>query len=207
MSTKSTSTKRTRRLLLCVCGGYQAHTVPAFIVSLLRHFADDVQVVLSRSAATLVAKDAVEVASRNPVFMDMADRAGGIYVPHIELTRNADLTLVYPASVNLIGKLANGIADALIPALLLASEIPTVLVPVANESMIAHPATRRNLETLRRDGYLVLDPPNAIEIASRKEIDERVGPFPYPALLMCLSSVAAGNLAATPSRAKATGRE
>lgn len=196
------STSRAKRLLLCVCGGYQAHTVPAFILSLLRHFADDVQVVLSRTAATLVARDAVEVASRNPVFVDMSERAGGVYVPHIELTRKTDLTLVYPASVNLIGKLAHGIADELIPALLLASETPTIIVPVANESMIRHPATKRNLEILRADGYLVVDPPSAIEIASREDIDERVGPFPYPALLLCLSAVASGKLQATPARPK-----
>jgi len=189
-------------MLLCVCGGYQAHTVPGFVVALLRHFADDVQVVLSRSAATLVARDAVEVASRNPVFVEMTDRAAGMYVPHIELTRGADLVLVYPATVNLIGKLANGIADELIPALLLASEIPAVIVPVTNESMALHPATRRNLEVLRADGYLVIDPPEAIEIATREGLDQHMGPFPYPALLMCLSAVAAGTLPATPIRPK-----
>lgn len=187
-------------MLLCVCGGYQAHTVPGFVVALLRHFADDVQVVLSRSAATMVARDAVEVASRNPVFVEMTDRAAGIYVPHIELTRGADLVLVYPATVNLIGKLANGIADELIPAMLLASEIPAVIVPVANESMILHPATRRNLEVLRSDGYLVVDPPKALEIATREGLDERVGAFPYPELLMYLSAVAAGKHSAMPAR-------
>jgi len=194
------TTSRVKKLLLCVCGGYHAHTVPAFVVQLLRHFADDVQVVLSRAATSLVAKDAVEVASRNPVFVDMNDRAGGIYVPHIELTRGADLVLVYPATVTLIGKLANGIADELIPALLIASEIPAVIVPVSNESMIAHPSTRRNLATLRSDGYLVMDPPKALEIATREDIDERVGPFPYPDLLMYLSAVAAGKHPATPKR-------
>lgn len=194
------TTSRVRKLLLCVCGGYQAHTVPGFIVQLLRHFADDVQVVLSRSAATLVARDAVEVASRNPVFVEMNDRGAGIYVPHIELARSADLILVYPASVNLMGKLAHGIADELIPALLLAAEKPTVIVPVANESMITHPATMRNLEILRKDGYVVVDPPKAMEIAAREDIDERVGPFPYPALLMCLSAVVSGSLPATPAR-------
>jgi len=189
-------------MLLCVCGGYQAHTVPGFVVALLRHFADDVQVVLSRSAATMVARDAVEVASRNAVFVEMTDRAAGIYVPHIELTRGADLVLVYPATVNLIGKLANGIADELIPAMLLACEVPAVIVPVANESMILHPATRRNLEVLRGDGYLVVDPPKALEIATREGLDERVGPFPYPDLLMYLSAVAAGKHAAMPARRK-----
>jgi phosphopantothenoylcysteine decarboxylase/phosphopantothenate--cysteine ligase len=196
------TTHRARKVLLCVCGGYQAYTVPGFVVALLRHFADDVQVVLSRAAARLVSPDAVEIASRNRVFVDMFDRTDDIFVPHIELSRDTDLTLVYPATVNLIGKLAHGIADELIPALLLASETPTVIVPVANESMIAHPSTVRNLETLRRDGYLVVDPPSSVEIASRKDIDERVGPFPYPALLMCLSAVASGSLSATPVRPK-----
>jgi len=196
------STIRVRKLLLCVCGGYHAQTVPGFVVQLLRHFADDVQVVLSRAAASLVARDAVEVASRNPVFVDMNDRAGGIYVPHIELTRNTDLVLVYPATVNLVGKLANGIADELIPALLLASEIPAVIVPVSNDSMISHPATQRNLAVLRSDGYLVLDPPQAVEIATREDIDERVGPFPYPALLLCMSAAAARTISATPARPK-----
>jgi len=111
--------------------------------------------------------------------------------------------LVYPATVNLIGKLANGIADELIPAMLLASEIPAVIVPVANESMILHPATQRNLQVLRSDGYLVVDPPKALEIATREGLDERVGPFPYPELLMYLSAVAAGKHSAMPVRPKA----
>lgn len=195
-------TKKVRKLLLCVCGGYQAHTVPGFIVALLQHFADDVKVVLSRSALSMVARDAVEVASRNPVFVEMTDRAEGVYVPHIELTRDVDLTLVYPATANLVGKLANGIADELIPALLIASTTPTVIVPVANDNMTDHPAVKRNIEVLRRDGYLVIDPPASIEIATREGLEEHAGPFPYPPLLMFLSAVASGKVAAVPNRSK-----
>jgi len=194
------ATSRVRKLLLCVCGCYQANTIPGFIIALLQHFADDVQVVLSRTAATMVARDAVEVASRNPVFVEMTDRAAGIYVPHIELTRNTDLTLVFPATVNLIGKLANGIADELIPALLLASTKPTVIVPVANENMLSHPATQRNVEIVRGYGYVVIDSPRGIEIATREGIDEHTAPFPYPPLLMYLSAVIAGNIPAVPTR-------
>lgn len=196
------SKRRANKLLLCVCGGYHAYTIPNFVIALLRHFADDVQVVLSRAGEKLVSRDSIEIASRNQVFVDMFDRSDDIYVPHIELTRNTDLTLVYPATVNLIGKLAHGIADELIPALLLASEIPTVIVPVANESMMAHPATIRNLETLRGDGYIVVNPPLSLEIASREDIDDRVGPFPYPTLLTCLSAVLTGSLSAIPTRTK-----
>lgn len=191
---------RAKCLVLCVCGGYQAHTIPSFVVALRRHFADEVRVVLSHAAAKLVARDAVEVAARNPVFVEMDDKAGGIYVPHIELTQGADLVLVYPASVNLLGKLAHGIADELIPALLLASEVPAVIVPVSNRAMVRHPATQRNLATLRADGYVVLEPPDAVEIANPEELDDRVGPFPYPALLLCMASVVAGALKAHPAR-------
>ncbi|APV48483.1 hypothetical protein BWI17_01540 [Betaproteobacteria bacterium GR16-43] len=187
--------------MLCVCGGYQAHTVPGFILSLRRHVADEVQVVLSHAAASLVARDAVEIASRNPVFVEMSDRAGGVYVPHIELSKGVDITLVFPATVNLLGKLANGIADELIPALLMASESPTIIVPVGNRSLIAHPATQRNLKTLRADGYLVVDPPDAVEVSSAEDIDERIGPFPYPALQMCMSAVLSGSLPAKAQRA------
>ena len=151
--------------------GYHAHTVPGFVISLLRHVADDVQVVMSRAA---------EIASRNPVFVDMFDRADGIYVPHIELTRDADLTLVYPATMSLIGKLAHGIADELIPALLIASESPTVIVPVANDSMLAHPATVRNLVTLREDGYVVIRaPPRSRSLRARTSTSASAR-FPTP---------------------------
>jgi phosphopantothenoylcysteine decarboxylase/phosphopantothenate--cysteine ligase len=199
------ATTRAKKMVLCVCGGYQAHTVPGFILALRRHFADEVQVAMSHAAAQLVARDAVEVASRNPVFVEMNDRGGGVYVPHIELTRGADLVLVYPATANLVGKLAHGIADELIPALLMASEAPAIIVPVANRSMAAHPAMRRNLKILREDGYLVVDPPEAIEVAAPEDL-ERVGPFPFPSLLLCMSSVVAGSVPATPSRARITAR-
>lgn len=201
------ATTRAKRMLLCVCGGYQAHTVPGFVLALRRHFADEVQVVLSRAAATMVARDAVEVASRHPVFVEMDERAGGVYVPHIELSRGADLTLVYPATANLVGKLANGIADELIPALLMASESPTIIVPVANKAMASHPAMRRNLATLRADGYIVLDPPDAVEVGAPAELDERVGVFPYPALLLCMSAALSGSVRAAPARAPVTARE
>ena len=69
----------------------------------------------------MVSPYAVEVASRNRVFVDIEETADGIYVPHIEPGRNIDLVVVYPASVNIIGKVANGIADKLISTLILAT--------------------------------------------------------------------------------------
>jgi phosphopantothenoylcysteine decarboxylase/phosphopantothenate--cysteine ligase len=184
--------RRARRLLLCATGGYECYALPGFVLSLLRHFADDVQVVLSRAAAGLVSKAAVEVASRHQVFVDMDDTGPDVFVPHIELGRGVDLVVVYPATVNVVGKVANGVTDELIPALILATAAPVVFVPVANPLMWSHPAARRNLKTLREDGYVVLPPLPAVEVATREGLGKTEGPFPLPTLLARMSSVLSG---------------
>ena len=185
--------RRARRLLLCATGGYQCYALPGFVLSLLRHFADDVQVVLSRAAAGLVSKAAVEAASRHPVFVELDDTSPDVFVPHIELGRGVDLVLVYPATVNVVGKVANGVADELIPALILATPAPVFFVPVANALMWGHPAARRNLKTLREDGYVVLPPLPGVEVATREGLEELEGPFPLPTLLARMSSVLSGS--------------
>src|SRR5262245_7550190 len=136
---------RARRVLLCASGAYVVYGLPRIILQLLRHFADDVQVVLSRAAATMVSTYAVEVASRNKVFIEMDDRGDGVYVPHIELARNADLIVVFPASVNILGKVANGIADEVISALVLAVEVPVRFVLVSYPDMIVLRSVPRHL--------------------------------------------------------------
>ena len=102
-----TSRVRARRLLLCATGGYECYALPGFVMKLLRHVADDVQVVLSRAAARMVQPHAVEVASRNSVYVEMDDTGKDVFVPHIELPRRSDLVLVYPATVNVLGKVAS----------------------------------------------------------------------------------------------------
>jgi phosphopantothenoylcysteine synthetase/decarboxylase len=135
---------------------------------------------------------AVQAASRHPVYTEMEDTGPDVFVPHIELGRNVDLVLVYPATVNIVGKVAQGIADELIAALIFATPAPVIFVPVANEAMWAHPAVRRNLETLRSDGYVVLPPLPAVEVATREGLTELRDPFPYPSLLARMAAVASG---------------
>lgn len=201
MRRQAPRTRRARRLLLCATGGYQCYALPGFVLSLLRHFADDVQVVLSRAAARLVSKAAVEAASRHPVFVEMDDTGPDVFVPHIELGRNVDLVLVYPATVNVVAKVAHGVADELIPALILATTAPVFFVPVANALMWGHPAARRNVKTLREDGYVVLPPLPGVEVATREGLEELEGPFPLPTLLARMSAALAGSSqAGTPRR-------
>jgi phosphopantothenoylcysteine synthetase/decarboxylase len=184
--------RKAGRLLLCAAGGYQSYALPGFVLSLLKHVAEDVQVVLSRSAAKLVSRYAVEVASRHTVYVEMEDTGPDVFVPHIELGRAADVVLVYPATVNILGKVAQGIADELIAALILATSAPTVFVPGVNPGMWTHPAVARNVATLRSDGYLVLEPPPVVEVATREGMDAIRDPFPFPTLFAQISALVAG---------------
>jgi phosphopantothenoylcysteine synthetase/decarboxylase len=181
--------KRARRMLLCASGAYVCYGLPRIVLHLLRHVADDVQVVLSPAAAKLVSPYALEVASRNRVFVDMDDRGDGIYVPHIELGRNVDLIVVFPATVNILGKVANGIADELISALILAAEVPVIFVPVSNPAMIEHPAVQRNIERLQSDGYVVTPPLAGPEVATREGMELLGETFPIPSLLLQMAAV------------------
>ena len=190
------SKKRARRVVLCAAGGYQVYALPGFVLSLIHHFADDVQVVMSRAAEKLTSRYAVEVASRHPVFVEMDDKSADVYVPHIELGRDADLILVYPATVNVLSKVAQGITDELIPALIIAASAPVFFVPVTNPAMWAHPAVQRNVRTLRDDGYVVLPPLPVVEVATREGLADIHDVFSLPTLLAQMSAAISGTLPA-----------
>jgi phosphopantothenoylcysteine decarboxylase/phosphopantothenate--cysteine ligase len=180
--------RRAKRILLCAAGGYQVYSLPGFILSLLKNFADEVQVVLSPAAAKMTSIYSIEVATRRPVYVEMDDKGPDVYVPHIELARDVDLILVYPATVSIMGKIANGIADELIAAIVVAAEVPVFFVPIANPAMLAHPAVERNIEQLRQDGYVVLPSPPSVEIATREGLMDAGSHFPLPTLLMRMAS-------------------
>jgi phosphopantothenoylcysteine synthetase/decarboxylase len=186
-------TRRARRMVLCAAGGFQVYSLPGFILALLKHVADDVQVVLSRAASGLVSRAAVEVASRHTAFVEMSDFGDGVYVPHIELTRDADFIIVYPATANIIGKVAQGIADELISTLIIAADIPVFFVPIMNPAMWNHPAVQRNVRTLENDGYTVLPLIDNIEVATREGLEQTSEGFPLPTLLLRLQAAMAGS--------------
>jgi phosphopantothenoylcysteine decarboxylase/phosphopantothenate--cysteine ligase len=183
------SKKRARRILLCATGAYIVYTLPRIIMHLLHHVADDVQVVLSREAAKMVSRQSVAATSRNHVFVELDESAAGVFVPHVELARDADIILVYPATVNILGKVANGIADDLISALIIAAETPVIFVPVSNPAMLDHPAVQRNTERLKADGYVVLPPMLGPEVATREHMDRIGEGFPMPTLLMQMQAL------------------
>jgi phosphopantothenoylcysteine decarboxylase/phosphopantothenate--cysteine ligase len=144
-------------VLLGVTGGIGAYKVPE-LVRLLRAGGAGVTVVLTRAAEWFVTPGALQTVSERPVYTQLfkPQRVDGI--EHIDLARGADLLLVAPATANIIGKFAHGIADDFLTTLYLACRCPVTLAPAMNTAMYQHPAVQANLATLQERGVRLLGP-------------------------------------------------
>jgi phosphopantothenoylcysteine decarboxylase / phosphopantothenate---cysteine ligase len=148
---------RGKKILLCVSGGIAVFKAAA-LTSKLTQAGLDVKVILSESASKFVTPLTFQALSRNDVHIDTFDEKNSKVIAHIDLADWADLIVVAPATANIIGKLANGIADNMITTTLLAATAPVWIAPAMNVHMYDHPAVRKNLETLRSYGYGFIEP-------------------------------------------------
>ena len=144
-----------RRILLGVTGGIAAYK-SAWIARLLTQAGAAVDVVLTRSASEFIGPITFEALTGRPVFTALI--AEGHALDHIKLARAADAVVVAPATADFIARAANGQADELLTACLLAVTAPVLIVPAMNDRMWAHRQTRANVIHLRELGYTVLDP-------------------------------------------------
>eukprot|EP01105_Mastigella_eilhardi_P013340 TRINITY_DN3033_c1_g1_i1.p2 TRINITY_DN3033_c1_g1~~TRINITY_DN3033_c1_g1_i1.p2 ORF type:complete len:216 (+),score=57.59 TRINITY_DN3033_c1_g1_i1:374-1021(+) len=144
------------RVLLCVCGGIAAYKAASLCSRLHSRLSADVRVALTRNATRLVAPATFEALSGNPAMVDtfaprVLPAAGSTSACHLSLAAFAQAVVVAPATANVIGKLANGIADDLVTTALLARRAgcPLVLCPAMNAAMWANPAVCANVARLR----------------------------------------------------------
>lgn len=149
--------KDPRRILLAISGGIAAYKTPE-IVRLLRRAGHEVRCVLTPSAERFVAPLSLQAVSGHSVRQDLFDPGEEGEIDHIELADWADLILVAPCTANLMAKMAHGLADDLVTAVLLATRAPVIIAPAMNVNMWNHPATQVNLETLRRRGLPIVGP-------------------------------------------------
>jgi phosphopantothenoylcysteine decarboxylase / phosphopantothenate---cysteine ligase len=118
----------------------------------------DVAAIMTRSARKFVGEVTFEAITRRPVITDQFARGANADIEHIALATEAGLLLIAPATANVIGKLANGIADDFLTSLYLATRAPVLLAPAMNTNMLEHPAVQRNLQTLAARGVQFVDP-------------------------------------------------
>ena len=147
----------TRRVLLIVSGGIAAYKALE-LVRLLRRRGIAVRAVLTESARQFVTPLSLGVLTEDHVYGDMFDLKEEREIGHIQLSRQADLIVIAPATANILARMAAGIADDLATTILLATDKPVLAVPAMNVRMWHHRATQRNLATLRGDGIHILEP-------------------------------------------------
>lgn len=148
---------KTKRIVLGMTGGIAAFKA-AELTRLMVKASAHIQVVMSEAAQRFVTATTMQALSGNPVYSDLWDPSIANGMAHIELSRDADLIIVAPASADFMAKLANGLADDLLSTLCLARDCPLMIAPAMNRQMWEHPATQRNVATLRNDGVIVIGP-------------------------------------------------
>lgn len=146
-----------KRILLIISGGIAAFKALDIIRLLMKQGAS-VKVVLTRHATEFVSPLTISTLTGEPALTELFDLTRESEIGHIELSRDADLLVVAPATANLMAKMANGIADDLASTTLLATDKRVLIAPAMNVRMWMHPATRRNLATLKADGVHVIGP-------------------------------------------------
>ena len=159
-----------KRILLIVGGGIAAYKA-LDLIRRLRERGAAVRCVMTAAAQQFVTPLSVGALSADHVFTDLFDRQDEQDIGHIRLARDADAIVVAPATADLMAKLANGLANDLACAVLLATDKPVLMAPAMNPRMWAHPATRRNRATLEKDGINFVGPSKG-EMAESNEAGE-----------------------------------
>ena len=159
-----------KRILLIIAGGIAAYK-SLDLIRRLRERGASVRAILTKAGQEFVTPLSVGALTADHVFLDLFDRLDEHDVGHIRLARECDLVVVAPATADLMAKMAGGHANDLASAVLLATDKPVLLAPTMNPTMWAHAATRRNQETLARDGIGFVGP-NRGEMAESNEAGE-----------------------------------
>ncbi len=146
-----------KRIALGVTGGIAAYKA-AELVRLLVKQGASVQVAMTEAATHFVTPTTFQALSGNRVFTEQWDSGVANSMAHIQLSRDADVLLIAPASADFLAKVANGIADNLLTTLTLARDCPLLVAPAMNRQMWTNPATQRNMATLLSDNVTVLGP-------------------------------------------------
>jgi phosphopantothenoylcysteine decarboxylase/phosphopantothenate--cysteine ligase len=146
-----------KKIILGISGSIAVYKAADWVRELRRAGAE-VRVVMTEGAARFVTPLTFAALSGNKVYEGMFDPHDAEQIPHINLAAEADLILIAPATAQTIARLAHGMADDLLSALVLANQSPVIICPAMNSNMYLNPATQNNLAQVREYGYRVVDP-------------------------------------------------
>ena len=146
-----------KTVVMGVTGGIACYKA-ANIVSMLKKLGANVHVLMTKSATQFVSPLTFQTLSKNRVVTDMFDAPNHWEVEHISLAESADIFLIAPATANIIGKIANGIADDMLSTTVMATKAKVVIAPAMNSNMYENPIVQKNIEYLKSLGYIFVNP-------------------------------------------------
>ena len=146
-----------KTVLLGVSGSIAAYKI-AYLASALKKLNADVHVLMTQNATNFINPITFETLTGNKCLVDTFDRNFEFSVEHVSLAKKADVVLIAPASANVIGKLAHGIADDMLTTTVMACKCKKIISPAMNTNMFENPIVQDNLKTLEHYGYEVINP-------------------------------------------------
>lgn len=146
-----------KNIVLGVCGGISAYK-SAELVGKLKREGYEVDVIMTKNACQFITPLTLQTLSKNKVVTDMFENPTPYEVEHISLASKADLILVAPATANIIGKVANGIADDMLSTTIMASKALTVFACAMNNNMYENRIVLLNIQKLKDYGYRFIEP-------------------------------------------------
>lgn len=146
-----------KSVVLGVTGSIAAYKIANLASALVKLHAD-VTVIMTQNATNFINPITFETLTSNKCLVDTFDRNFQYSVEHVSLAKKADIFLVTPASANVIGKIANGIADDMLTTTIMACKCPKIISPAMNTNMYENPIVQDNLKKLEHYGYEVIDP-------------------------------------------------
>ncbi len=145
-----------KTVVIGVTGGIAAYKMPN-LASLLKKSGYNIEVILTENACNFVTPHTFEALTGNRCITDTFDRNHSFDIEHISLSKKADCFVIAPATANIIGKIANGIADDMLSTTVMSCKCPVIIVPSMNTNMLENPIVQSNIEKLRSFGYEVID--------------------------------------------------
>ena len=146
-----------KNIVIGITGGIAAYKA-ASLVNFYKKEGYNVDVIMTKNACEFITPLTLETLSGNKVVTDMFDRPDYKDVKHISLASKADLFIIAPATANIIGKVANGIADDMLSTTIMATKAPVVFAPAMNNVMYENKIVQKNISTLKDYGYKFIEP-------------------------------------------------
>lgn len=146
-----------KNIIVGICGGISAYKV-VDVVSRLKKQDAAVTVIMTENATKFVSPLTLRAISHEPVVTDMFAEPDNWDTEHISLAQKADLFVIAPATANIIGKIASGVADDMLTTTIMATKAPVLFVPAMNTGMYENPIVQQNIAKLRDYGYFVMEP-------------------------------------------------